>query len=235
MSSHLATERLSAYLDDELDGADVRLVEEHVLECSQCQHRLSGLRRVVDELRHMPAASPPPLLGRRVENDASARWRARREEARRGRIGSGGFEQVQGPIRLGFAVIAGLAIMAVLFAQALERQQAATRLVVPPAAEADRAAERVEAGGRVFVLARGSWWQEDLLGGGRAEEVSAAGAMSAEAALESASWLAPLLARAPVVVELDGAVVVVSALDDRAAPGAPRPPAASQGKPAPKG
>lgn len=215
MSAHLATERLSAYLDEELHERDLRLVEAHVSECSQCQHRLHGLRRVVDDLQRMPAASPPPVLGRRIEREVSERWRARREEARRGRD-RGGFELIQGPIRLGFAMVAGLAMIGLLYAHWVAREGTApTRLVLPPAVAVEPSAQRIEAGGRVFVPVEGVWWQEDLLG---ASEITVDDAQvtSADAALARAPWLAVLLARGPVVFELDGALSLV-----RPAPSSP--------------
>ncbi|HVR29628.1 MAG TPA: zf-HC2 domain-containing protein [Thermoanaerobaculia bacterium] len=222
MSTHLATDSLSAYLDDELQERDLRLVEAHVSECPDCQRRLKGLRRVVDDLQRLPAAIPPPILGRHVEREVSERWRARREEARRGRD-RGGFELVQGPIRLGFAMVACLAMIVVLYAHWVAREGATpTQLVVPPAAAVEPSAERVEAGGRVFVPAQGAWWQADLLG---ASEVTVddAATIPADAALERAPWLADLLARGPVVLVLDGMVAVVRPAQDPLPPAAPAP------------
>ena len=237
MSTHLATERLSAYLDDELHERDLRLVEAHVSECSQCQHRLRGLRRVVDDLQRMPAASPPPVLGRRIEREVSERWRARREEARRGRD-RGGFELIQGPVRLGFAMVAGLAMIGLLYAHWVAREGAPapeTRLVLPPAAAVEPSAPRVEAGGRVFVPVEGAWWQEDLLGATETT-VEDARVTSADAAIARAPWLADLLALGPVVLDLDGEVALVRAapeevpLQGRTPPDAPpAPPSAAAG------
>jgi len=225
MSGHLATERLSAYLDAELDERGLRLVEAHVQECPQCQHRLNGLRRVIEQLHGMPAATPPPLIvGRRVERAVTERWRARREEARRSRL-QGRFELVQGPIWLGFAMIAALGILIVLFAHRLDRDASPTALVVPPAA----AVERVEVGGRSFVLARDLWRQESLLAAGEAA-IAQTPALSAEEGLARAPWLRDLIARAPVLLELDGEVVRV--LTPAAPPGSPSDAGKSQRRPA---
>jgi anti-sigma factor RsiW len=209
MSAHLAIERLSAYLDDELDGRDSRQVEAHVGECPHCQRRLHGLRRVVDELQRMPTASAPPMLGQALEREASARWRARRDQAFRGQPQSG-FEIAQGLIHLSSAMVIAVAMIALVVAHGLARDGAqGTRLVLPPAAgAAEAAAERVEAGGRLFVLAGGVWWQQDLLAGGH-EALPEAAARSQQQALARAPWLAELLRRGPVVLELDGVPVLV--------------------------
>jgi hypothetical protein len=209
MSAHLAIERLSAYLDDELDGRDSRQVEAHVGECPHCQRRLHGLRRVVDELQRMPTASAPPMLGQALEREASARWRARRDQAFRGQPQSG-FEIVQGLIQLSSAMVIAVAMIALVVAHGMARDGArGTRLVLPPAAgAADPAAERVEAGGRLFVWSGGVWWQHDLLAGGEAA-VPRSAARSEEESLAPAPWLADLLRRGPVVLELDGEPVLV--------------------------
>jgi hypothetical protein len=215
MSVHLATERLSAYLDDELDGPELRLVETHVLDCPHCRHRLHGLRRVVDELQRLPTLTAPPVLGRSLEREASARWRARRQEAFRGQ-GRGGFEFLQGIVQLGSAMVVAMAMIALLVAHGMARDGATeTRLVIPRAGSIAPSAERIEAGGRLFVLDRGVWWQEDLLGGGEAAVPKDAVWPEAEA-LARAPWLADLLRRGAVVLELDGAPVLV---DPAAGPG----------------
>jgi anti-sigma factor RsiW len=208
MSVHLATERLSAYLDDELDGPDLRLVEAHVEDCPQCQHRLQGLRRVVAELQRMPTLTAPPILGRTLERQATARWRARRDQAFGGG-GQGGFDTLQNLVQLSSAMVIAVAMIAMVVAHVMARDSPTeTRLVLPPAGAIDHSAERVEAGGRLFVLDSGVWWQEDLLGA-RDTALPDAEIWPEAEALAHAPWLADLLRRGPVVLELDGAQVRV--------------------------
>jgi anti-sigma factor RsiW len=74
MRSHLATKRLSAYIDDELHDRELRLVESHISECSACRDRLHGLRLVVGELQRVPAAETPPTLAASIATEAGMRW-----------------------------------------------------------------------------------------------------------------------------------------------------------------
>jgi hypothetical protein len=54
MSEHI-TEWLGAYLDDELRGAKLRQVENHLSECAACQMELDDLRGLSALLRETPA------------------------------------------------------------------------------------------------------------------------------------------------------------------------------------
>jgi anti-sigma factor RsiW len=207
MTTHLATERLSAYLDDELDGRDARQVESHVLDCPRCQRRLHGLRLVVAELQRMPAVDPPEVLERAIEREVSARRRRRDQLFRRKT--RPGHEIVPGLIQLSSAMAVAVAMVAILVTQGMSRRgEIETSLAAPPAEAVEPSADRVEAGGRVFVFARGAWRQQDLAGAAEGATPEPA-ALSREEALARAPWLADLLGRGPVVLELDGAVVAV--------------------------
>jgi hypothetical protein len=204
VSAHLATRRLSAYLDDELDGHDSRLVEDHVNGCPRCERRLRGLRGVVVELKRLPQASPPPFLERAIERELQARRSAREQRARS--LGRNGLRGLQGLIRLSSAMAVAVAMVAVLITDSVSRQRSAEPGEARPVPAAG--AERATAGGRHFVLDRGVWRQEGLLAASDAAPTQGP-RVSADAALARAPWLAELLRRGPVVLELDGAVVRV--------------------------
>jgi anti-sigma factor RsiW len=204
MSGHLATARLSAYLDDELDHSNSRRIEAHVRDCPLCQRRLHGLRLVVDELQRLPPSSAPPELARAVERAATARWPTRGDQARR-RGRQTALEIYRGLIPLGSAMVVAVAVWAALVADVMSRRSAppASDPTAPSAGISAPAFERVQAGGRWFAWSGGSWWEEELLAGSRAGS-AAPSPIEGSAALERAPWLAELLARGPVVLELDG-------------------------------
>jgi len=56
------TNRLSDYLDDELEAAERRAVETHLTECADCQRVLSELRQVVQRARSLPPRVPASEL-----------------------------------------------------------------------------------------------------------------------------------------------------------------------------
>jgi anti-sigma factor RsiW len=53
------TDRLSAYIDGELDDADARALETHLRQCDVCTTTLAGLRDVVAAARTLPDHEPP--------------------------------------------------------------------------------------------------------------------------------------------------------------------------------
>ena len=67
MSGHCTVQQLSSYVDEEIAPPELRLVESHLAECSDCRDRLAGLGNVVRELGRVERAAPPPELGYRVE------------------------------------------------------------------------------------------------------------------------------------------------------------------------
>lgn len=70
-------ELLSAYLDGELPAERERAVEEHLAGCSGCRAELDGLRSVVERLRRLDRAAPPPVLGRSVARRVALESRPR--------------------------------------------------------------------------------------------------------------------------------------------------------------
>jgi len=59
MSTHVI-DRLSAYLDGDLDGAACRAVDEHLRTCEACSDELEALRRLVAYARSIPGHDAPP-------------------------------------------------------------------------------------------------------------------------------------------------------------------------------
>ncbi|MEE2777933.1 MAG: hypothetical protein VYE73_14350 [Acidobacteriota bacterium] len=167
MNAHPATEVLSAYLDDEFVDHRQIEVESHVEECQGCQHRLDGLRRVVDQLQRVPSARPSMALARGVETHVI---RARRSRS----IGmSRPWLQIELPhpaVGLGFALTVGFAMMLYFFAQsgafraAPDLPDDRSRLIMSPAGPESPLpqGQRVSAGGRSFVLQGDAWLESQL-------------------------------------------------------------------------
>jgi hypothetical protein len=59
-------ERLSAYLEADLDARERARIEEHLSGCPDCRREYRELRHTVDLLRRLPAPDPPPDLADRV-------------------------------------------------------------------------------------------------------------------------------------------------------------------------
>jgi tetratricopeptide (TPR) repeat protein len=59
MSTHV-TDRLSAYLDDDLDATDREAVEAHLRACRACTNELDGLRRLVSYAGTVTSTDVPP-------------------------------------------------------------------------------------------------------------------------------------------------------------------------------
>jgi hypothetical protein len=59
-------ERLSAYLEEDLDASEQARIEEHLGGCPDCRQEYRELRHMVDLLRGLPAPDPPPDLADRV-------------------------------------------------------------------------------------------------------------------------------------------------------------------------
>jgi anti-sigma factor RsiW len=52
-------ERLSAYVDDDLDRASKAVVEEHLASCKACQQEVASLKALVRELGALESVEPP--------------------------------------------------------------------------------------------------------------------------------------------------------------------------------
>jgi anti-sigma factor RsiW len=60
---HVAGDRLSAFLDDELDDDTAIVVARHLAGCARCLGELEGLRATRDALRALPLLHAPVLTG----------------------------------------------------------------------------------------------------------------------------------------------------------------------------
>ena len=89
MSGHISLESLSAYLDGETGPSETRRLEAHLADCAPCGSRLEATRRLVDGLRVLRPAPPPPDLPARLEGRIAAE-RAGAEDR------PGGLDRAQG-------------------------------------------------------------------------------------------------------------------------------------------
>jgi len=164
MSPHASVETLSAYLDEELGPDEAGLLEEHVEACDSCRSRLVGMRGVVASLRHMERMAPPPtlsqLVARRVVLVREERGLLDRLEKQLAGA------QRQSPIFFLFALTIALAVIVLLFAQAVEIHQKSTIPVVfedlPAATQEAEAAAPRRAAGRTFYLVDALWVEEGV-------------------------------------------------------------------------
>jgi hypothetical protein len=67
--SPYSLERLSAFLDGDLPGAELQLVRAHVEACAVCAGRLAELRALAGAARGLDAPEPPPTLWSAIEGE----------------------------------------------------------------------------------------------------------------------------------------------------------------------
>lgn len=139
MNRHLAVELLSSYLDEEVTPTQLRLVEAHLGDCSDCRHRLAGLRAVATGVRRLEAVAPPQALSAAVERRVRL---ASREEPGRFSFEEGLRRWTGQPVLApAFAVILALGSIVYLFAFGVSKSaRNTTRVVVasvPSEGEAD--------------------------------------------------------------------------------------------------
>jgi hypothetical protein len=165
------------------------------------------LRLVVSELQRVPAVEAPPTLARRIETEAAMRWGP--PSARGPRLfGRNGIEPLQNLIQLSAVTAASVAMIGLLltYSSTLDARQGATAETSTD--QVSTAPGRTVVAGRSFVFRDQMWWQESLLNrlGGRRPPTPT---IAMQDALARAPWVASLLRRGPVVLELDGSVQVV--------------------------
>lgn len=71
--NHPATERLEAYVEETLDGAEQSVVESHLTTCARCQTEVSELRSLFAALGSLPELSPSVGFADRVMKDVVVR------------------------------------------------------------------------------------------------------------------------------------------------------------------
>ena len=127
MSSHLAIELLSSYLDEEVTTRQLRLVEDHLDDCAECRSTLEGLRSVAQSVRRLESVAPPSTLGVATER----RLRIAALEEARGldierSLGRWLKQPVLAPV---FAIVLALAAILYLFAYGVARRGESPRSV----------------------------------------------------------------------------------------------------------
>jgi anti-sigma factor RsiW len=70
---HVRGERLSAFLDDELDDEAALRVTRHVRDCQPCLDALEELRATRDALRRLPGLQAPVLTAEALPDRTAAR------------------------------------------------------------------------------------------------------------------------------------------------------------------
>lgn len=201
-TAHAPTDLLSAYLDGEVAAPEGRRIEEHLALCPSCRAELASLHRVVDSLRRLERAAPPPALAqhvqRRIALDAPRTNALVRFEEELARLGP------RIAVLMPFAVILALATILYFFAHSLERIENRGPSIVVPSPEAARAyrepgtVEQREAAGRTFEREGDAWIELDLPP--TPPRDVPLGTPEADALLTANPWLAELLEDADQVV-----------------------------------
>lgn len=160
--AHPSVERLSAYLDEQLAGAERRRLELHLEACSQCHRRLQGMRRVVARLRTLDRQAPPPYLGFLLRRSAALEAKrptlVERLEASAKRF------TLHAAVAPVFAVVLALGLIIYLLSWGIHQQEQGHVPVIleaeqepeaknPPAAEGVAARSEVPARAEVFGAA----------------------------------------------------------------------------------
>ena len=70
---HHITDKLSDYLDDELEAGERQAVDEHLAVCGTCRTVLSQLRALVEQARHLPGQLPANELWHGVASRIDSR------------------------------------------------------------------------------------------------------------------------------------------------------------------
>lgn len=64
--NHPTTERLQAFVEEALDGAERAGIDSHLASCSECRAEIEGLQSLFEALGSLPELSPAPGFGDRV-------------------------------------------------------------------------------------------------------------------------------------------------------------------------
>jgi len=174
---------LSSYLDGELTRECKVRVDRHLQDCEECQHRLAGLRRVVQSLEGLGRISPTPYLEQEALRSATT---GVREESLLDRLERGaGRLHVERWVWLpSFGMVIALVSIIYLFSWALQNQNSAIPVVLEVESPASEVAEEATATAleKTSPLAEGS-----RAGTPQPRREEARLADAADAALESRS------------------------------------------------
>jgi anti-sigma factor RsiW len=153
MSAHPAVELLSGYLDAEVSPAELRRVEGHLSDCSECRRTVAGLRAVAEGVRRLEAVAPPATLAESVERRVR---RVELAEPRGARLEENLRRWMAQPVLApAFAIILALGAIVYLFAFGVARDESrGTRLVIASAPPEEPAVAETGPAGR--VVAEGS-------------------------------------------------------------------------------
>lgn len=185
MSRHSTVEALSLYVDEELDGKQLRLVESHLEMCDDCRERLGGLRRVATRLSRLETLEPPVLLRqdvrRRIELDGVGRRLVDRWSEN---LSQWALQPVLVPA---LAVVLALAIIIYLLAYRLNQGgTGSTQIFYALPSPSTTQTSVTEVGGRGFELREGIWTQAEWLDNPDAEPQTIIDASSQD----GRAWLA---------------------------------------------
>ena len=203
MSTHLATDMLSAYLDQELAERQSGRVEEHLSECAGCQQRLDGLHRVVLELQGAGVPTVPSTV-----------LSGLRHRLRAGHQPRGFLEGFEGRLRelaipqtsmvMTFVLVMTLVGLVYVFVWGVDRHRSRSQPTDPV-----RASEAL-VGDREFVLNEGIWVEKQLIGR-QVDRALIDGSADFTELLGAEPQLGNLLRTADVVVDWNGETVRLEA------------------------
>lgn len=151
MSAHATTERLSAYLDQELPANEAGELESHLHSCQACHGRLEGLRNVMQAMGRVERLAPPPTLdmavARRIALAGQKKTLLDRFEDRLSAF------QRQPSMMLWFCLVFALVMVTFFFLNSLERSRHSNIPVLFESEDVQiigQDGSRVELAGRAF-------------------------------------------------------------------------------------
>ena len=59
-------EKVSQYLDGELDAQTCEKIRQHLQECPECRHCVDSLKKTIDLCRNLPKEKVPPKMRRNL-------------------------------------------------------------------------------------------------------------------------------------------------------------------------
>ncbi|MGD9040738.1 MAG: zf-HC2 domain-containing protein [Desulfobacteraceae bacterium] len=172
-------ERLSAYVDDDLDRASKAVVEEHLASCKACQQEVASLKALVRELGALESVEPPKDFLNQLNERIEARsWFPK--------ILRTLFKPMRVKIPLEFAGVVAVAILVFIVLHTQKEELGLKKAPVGPARQ-ERPSEQV-------VVARG---QAEAPGRSKEERVHEKGVEAFGEGMKEESYTEPQLASRP--------------------------------------